>query len=120
MSLNIIGTTGTNYLLTGSANFVLPTNRQLIQGTAILRKQDSMTMSEYIRNKTNCSIANTINNVLTTPNQNIDLGYMFSDGVRLAYVDNLATLSRTQTINDNGGIVTSAYEGNATFGSLPT
>lgn len=119
MSLNIVGTTGTNYLLTNSANFTLTSSQKLIQDTAILYRPRQLSTSELVRLKATCSIANTVANVIANPNQNINLGELTSNGSRLEYLTNVAANPISQTYNQQGGIVTSAYEGNASIGSLP-
>lgn len=120
MSLNILGTTGTNYLLTGSANFVLPTNAKLIQDSAILYRPEQVSVSQITRRQDACLVSSTVQDILANSRTtNYEPGNLFSDGTRLSYLSNLANSPISQSTNYNGGIVTSAYEGNATIGSIP-
>jgi hypothetical protein len=116
MSLNIVGTTGTNFLLTGSANFILSTKQKIIKDTAILYRPEQLTTSELIRLKATCSLANTIANIILDPNQNSDLGAITGNGTRLQYLNNVAASPVSQSYNDQGGIITSAYEGDSSVG----
>lgn len=116
MSLNIVGTTGTNFLVTGSANFILSTKQKIIKDTAILYRPEQLTTSELIRLKASCSIANTIANIILDPNQNSDLGAITGNGTRLQYLNNVAASPVSQSYNDQGGIITSAYEGDSSVG----
>ena len=108
MSLILNGTTLSPFL-TGSANFTLSSNNKIIKDTAILVRPPIQSVSELIKNKSNCTLAITV----TDGEQKNTLGEVYSNGVRLAYLDNLATLPISQQYNDNGGLVTSAYEGKA-------
>jgi hypothetical protein len=120
MSLNILGTSGTNYLLTGSANFVLPQNAKLIQDSAILYRPEQVSVSQITRRQDACLVSTTVQDILTnSQTTNYEPGRLFSDGTRLAYLSNLANSPVSQSTNYNGGLVTSAYEGNAAIGSIP-
>jgi len=121
MSLNIIGTTGTNFLLTGSANFNLSLQEKIIDNTAILYRPIPLTHSELVAKKRACLVASTINDIVLNndQSQNYSPGELFSDGTRLKYLSSLADNPITQQYNLSGGVITSAYEGNATFGQIP-
>jgi hypothetical protein len=120
MSLNILGTTGTNFLLTGSANFILPTNATLIQDSAILYRRKQLSVSELIRRQDACLVSTTVQDILSnSTTTNYEPGRLFSDGTRLEYLSNLANSPVSQSLNYNGGLITSAYEGNASIGVIP-
>lgn len=118
MSLNIVGTTGTNFLLTGSANFNLSLQEKIVDGTAILYRPTPLTHSELVAKKNACLVASTITDIIANTNESYSVGELLSNGTRLKYLTNLANNPVSQQYNLTGGVVTSAYEGNAYF-SLP-
>jgi hypothetical protein len=115
MSLNIVGTTGTNFLLTGSANFNLSLQEKIVDDTAILYRPTPLTHSELVAKRNACLVASTISDVIKNANENFSVGELLSNGTRLRYLANLANNPVSQQYNSSGGVVTSAYEGNAYF-----
>lgn len=81
----------------------------------------SLSSSDIIKQKRNLLHSLTIDEHKANSSPKIDLGYIYSNGHRLKYLENRSTLSITQTYNDNGGLVTSAYVGDTSIDSeLPT
>jgi len=75
-------------------------------------------LSELLSLRRNQFLSNTIDRVTTGAiagnGGTLDLGKVYSNGYRLAYLNNRAnTLTSCSIINDAGSLVTTAYEGNA-------
>jgi hypothetical protein len=115
MSLNIVGITGTNFLLTGSANFNLSLQEKIVDGTAILYRPTPLTHSELVAKRNACLVASTITDIISNTNESYSPGELLSNGTRLKYLANLANNPVSQQYNSSGGVVTSAYEGDAYF-----
>jgi hypothetical protein len=81
----------------------------------------SLNTSDIIKQKRNLLHSLTIDEQKANTSPKIDLGYNYSNGHRLKYIENRSTLSISQIYNDNGGLVTTAYVGDTSIDSdLPT
>jgi hypothetical protein len=104
-----------------NGRFSLTANDKIIKDTCFLAKKPIVSSSEIIERRDNLLQSLTIDDYKTNPRQTFNLGYIYSNGTRLKYIENRSTLSISQAYNDNGGLVTSAYEGDTSIDSkLPT
>jgi len=79
---------------------------------------ESRPTSRIVEVKRNFSNANTAIDSLNLSNE-VDLGFVYSDGYRMTYVDNRAGLTANVFINQNGARYTTGYVGDKSVPNLP-